>query len=211
VPLVAPHAGSWKLLVVLGAFHGLNPAMGWLFAVALGMQEHRRRAVWRALLPLGIGHALAVALAIVCAVLLGVALPERVLRWVVAIVLTALGVYFLFHHPHPRWAAMRVSMADLTLWSFLVGTVHGAGAMVVPLFLRLQTAPVAHMHLATSSTTVGLLATAVHAGAYLIVTGVIAIVVYEKIGVGFLRKAWINMDLVWATTLMTTGIVSLLI
>src|SRR5881275_575462 len=101
--------------------------MGWLFAVALAMQEGCRRAVWRALLPLGLGHALAILIAIVLAAMLGFMLPRNVLRWAVAIILVTVGVLFFIRHPHPRWAAMRVSMADLTLWSFLVGTVHGAG------------------------------------------------------------------------------------
>jgi hypothetical protein len=207
---VAEHAGSWQVLVLLGAFHGINPAMGWLFAVALGMQEQRRQAVWRALLPLGLGHALAIALAIIFATMLGIALPRNVLGWAIAILLVALGLRFLFRHPHPRWAAMRVSMADLTLWSFLVGTVHGAGLMVMPLFLGMTGHNSIHAHLATNAARVALLAITVHALSYLIVTGLIASVVFEKFGVNFLRKAWINVDLIWAVALILTGVASLL-
>src|SRR5437868_320535 len=159
--------------------------MGWLFAVALGMQEQRRRAVWRALLPLGLGHALAVALAIIVAMMLGIALPRSVLRWAVAVVLVALGLRFLFRHPHPRWAAMRVSMADLTFWSFLVGTVHGAGLMVVPVFLGM--AEHSPTHAGTNDAEVAFLATTVHAVSYLTVTGSIASLVFTKFGVNFLR------------------------
>lgn len=205
------NAGSWEALILLGAFHGINPAMGWLFAVALGMQEGRRQAVWRALLPLGLGHALAIAVAIVLAAMLGFILPRDVLRWAVAIVLVTVGVLFFFRHPHPRWAAMRVSMADLTLWSFLVGTVHGAGLMVVPVFLRMSEQNSPHIHFASNSARVAVLATSIHAISYLIVTGAIAAVVFEKFGVNFLRKAWINVDLVWAAALVLTGIANLLI
>jgi hypothetical protein len=208
---VGEHAGSWEALVLLGAFHGVNPAMGWLFAVALGLQEHRRQAVWRALLPLGLGHALAVAVAIIVAVILGVAVPQHVLRWAVAMALVALGLRFLFRHPHPRWAAMRVSMADLTLWSFLVGTVHGAGLMVVPVFLGMTDHSSVRAHLAASGAGVVFLATAVHAASYLIVTGSIAFLVFERLGVNFLRKAWINVDLIWAVALIVTGIANLVI
>jgi hypothetical protein len=208
---VGEHAGSWEALVLLGAFHGVNPAMGWLFAVALGLQEHRRQAVWRALLPLGLGHALAVAVAIIVAVMLGVAVPQHVLRWAVAMALVALGLRFLFRHPHPRWAAMRVSMADLTLWSFLVGTVHGAGLMVVPVFLGMTDHSSVRAHLAASGARVVFLATAVHAASYLIVTGSIAFLVFERLGVNFLRKAWINVDLIWAVALIVTGIANLVI
>lgn len=205
------HTGSWEALVLLGAFHGINPAMGWLFAVALGMQEGRRQAVWRALLPLGIGHALAIAIAIALAAMLDFMLPRNVLRWAVATVLVVAGLLFFFRHPHPRWAAMRVSMADLTLWSFLVGTVHGAGLMVVPVFLAMTGHHSEHAHMASTNTGVMFLATGVHAASYLIVTGVIAAVVFEKFGVSFLRKAWINVDLIWAGALVLTGVANFLI
>jgi hypothetical protein len=183
--------------------------MGWLFAVALGMQEQRRQAVWRALLPLGLGHALAIAGAIIMATTLGIALPRNVLRWAIAGLLVALGLRFLFRHPHPRWAAMRVSMADLTFWSFLVGTVHGAGLMVLPVFLGMTEHTSIHLH--TNDVGIAFLATTVHAVSYLLVTGFIASLVFEKFGVNFLRKAWLNLDLIWAVALILTGIGSLLV
>jgi hypothetical protein len=208
---VTGNTGSWEALVLLGAFHGINPAMGWLFAVALGMQEGRRRAVWRALLPLGLGHALAIAVAIMFAAMLGFMLPRNVLRWAVAIILVTLGVLFIFRHPHLRWAAMRVSMADLALWSFLVGTVHGAGLMVVPVLLGMTDHHSDHVHMASTTTGVMFSATAVHAASYLVVTGAIAALVFEKFGVNFLRKAWINVDLIWAAALVLTGVANLLV
>ena len=99
---------SWLTLAGLGAFHGLNPGMGWLFAVALGMQEKKRAAVWRALIPLTLGHVLAIAAAIAVAMAAGTALSPGMLRWPVALLLAGLGVRQLYRHVHPRWAAMRV-------------------------------------------------------------------------------------------------------
>src|SRR5215471_16847343 len=129
------HLSSWLALAGLGAFHGLNPGMGWLFAVALGMQEGKRSAVWRAMIPLAIGHALAIAAAIAVAMLAGTALTPRVLRWPIAVLLFGLGVRQLYRHLHPRWTAMRVGMRGLALWSFLMASAHGAGLMVLPVFL----------------------------------------------------------------------------
>ena len=129
---------SWAMLMALGAFHGINPGMGWLFAVALGMQERRRGAVLRALVPLGAGHALAVAGAVGAALAIGFVIPLGWLRWPIAGVLVSLGVLRFFRHRHPRWAGMRVSMGGLTVWSFLMATAHGAGLMVVPVFMGMS-------------------------------------------------------------------------
>jgi hypothetical protein len=206
---------SWAVLLGLGAFHGINPGMGWLFAVALGMQERRRGAVVSALLPLGLGHALAVAAAVAVALLAGAVLPLHWLRWLVAGILTVLGLSRLFWHRHPRWASMRVSAGTLTLWSFLMASAHGAGLMVVPVFLGLSMADIHHTHHHAMAMAVtpksALLATSLHAGSYLIVTAVIALLVFEKLGVGMLRKAWFNLDLVWAVTLIGTGMISVLL
>jgi|SRR5581483_674425 len=199
---------SWAVLLGLGAFHGLNPGMGWLFAVALGMQQRRRGAVLSALLPLGLGHALAVGFAVVVALIAGVVIPINWLHWIVAGTLIALGVSRLFSHRHPRWASMRVNAGSLTFWSFLMASAHGAGLIVVPVFLSMPAGT--HCQSMTGSTmtsTAALLATGAHALGYLLVTAVIAIVVFEKVGVGMLRKAWFNLDFVWATTLLGTGVV----
>ena len=131
---------SAAMLIGLGAFHGINPGMGWLFAVALGMQERRRGAVLRALVPLGAGHALAVAGAIAAALAIGAVIPIGWLRWPLAGVLISLGALRCFRHRHPRWAGMRVTMVGLTLWSFLMATAHGAGLMVVPVFVGMSMA-----------------------------------------------------------------------
>lgn len=204
---------SWAALIGLGAFHGINPGMGWLFAVALGMQERRRGAVIRALLPLGMGHALAVAAAVAIAIAVGTVIPLGRMRWVVAVTLTFFGLLRLVRHSHPRWAGMRVGMGRLTLWSFLMASSHGAGLMVVPVFIGIAMASGHHAHHAATMTSapLALLATAAHAAGYLVVTAAVAIVVFEKVGVGLLRRAWFNLDYFWAGALILTGGLTLLL
>jgi hypothetical protein len=203
---------SWTMLA-LGAFHGINPGMGWLFAVALGMQEGRRGAVLRALVPLGAGHALAVAVAVGAALAIGVAIPLGWLRWPIAGVLVSLGVMRLFRHRHPRWAGMRVSMGGLTVWSFLMATAHGAGLMVMPVVMGMSMSAAGehahHMPGAGGGTAAAFFATGLHAVGYLAVTAVVAVLVFEKLGVGILRRAWINLDVIWSATLIATGTLSL--
>ena len=202
---------SWLALMGLGAFHGINPGMGWLFAVALGMQEKRRGAVYQALLPLAFGHALAVVAAIAVAVVMGVVLPLAVLQWVIAAFLLLLGLSRLLRHRHPRWSGMKVGMGGLTAWSFLMASAHGAGLMVVPLFLGMTMSADHHAHhsMAATSASLAFLATGVHAAGYLVVTAVVAALVFEKFGVGLLRRAWFNLDRIWAVTLIATGALTL--
>jgi hypothetical protein len=202
---------SWTALLLLGAFHGVNPGMGWLFAVALGMQERRRAAVWRALVPLTLGHVLAIAAVVLMAVAAGIAVPAQWLKYPVAALLAGLGTYRLFRHRHLRLGGMQVSMGRLTAWSFLMASAHGAGLMVVPIFLGIA-APVqgatghAHGH---GQAWTGVLATVVHSAGYLLVTAAAAWLVYEKLGLALLRKAWFNLDLVWAVALLATGVFTL--
>lgn len=216
------HAGlTWTtlwLMLLLGAYHGLNPGMGWLFAVALGMQEQRGSAVVRALVPIAIGHALAIGSVVLAAAILGMMLPLAAIRYFVAAVLIGLGILCLVRHRHPRWVRMRVGFRDLTVWSFLMASAHGAGLMVVPVLLgnsnivEAQGRMAGHNHLSPAAGPVaGMLATGVHTLAYLAVTGLIAWVVYRKLGLALLRKAWFNFDFVWATALVATGVVSILV
>jgi hypothetical protein len=205
------------LMLLLGAYHGINPGMGWLFAVALGMQEHKASAVARSLLPIALGHALAIAGVVLAAAVLGMALPLSAIRYLVAAVLLGLGVYCLLQHRHPRWVRMRVGFRDLTVWSFLMASAHGAGLMVLPVLLASSTVEAVdtaaeHNHIAAATSPLaGLLATGVHTIGYLAVTGLVAWVVYRKFGLALLRKAWFNLDLVWAAALVVTGMVTLLV
>jgi len=206
---------SWAMLMALGAFHGINPGMGWLFAVALGMQERRRGAVLRALVPLGVGHALAVAGAVAAALAIGVVIPLGWLRWPIAGVLVLLGTLRFCRHRHPRWSGMRVSMSRLTMWSFLMASAHGAGLMVVPVFMGMSTSGMGehahHMRTAEAGAGTALFATGLHSAGYLAVTAFIAVLVFERIGVGILRRAWFNLDLIWSPVLIATGTLTLML
>lgn len=200
--------GPWAGVLALGMFHGVNPGMGWLFAVALGMQERSRRAVWWALVPLTLGHALAMAAVVAVAVLLGVAMPAETLKWPVAATLAALGVYRLYRHQHVRGSGMRVGMMGLTGWSFLMASCHGAGLMVLPFLLRITTvsAHAGHHHAAAGpDAAAGTAVTILHMTGYLVVTALVAVVVYERLGLHLLRKLWFNLDLVWAAALIATA------
>ena len=203
--------GSWAGLLALGAGHGINPAMGWLFAVALGLQRGSRKAVWSALGPLAIGHAVAMLLTIGAAAAIGVVLPPSTLKWGVAALLVALGVYRLVRSRHIVYGGMQVNSRELATWSFLMATAHGAGLMMLPLVLgRLPSAEHVH-HLSAGMLGggiewSGIAAAVIHTAGYLLVTGTIAAIVYEKLGLRFLRTAWVNLDLLWAVALVATGV-----
>jgi hypothetical protein len=206
---------AWAALFLLGAYHGINPGMGWLFAVALGMQRHSARVVWESLLPIAAGHALSIGLVVTSAVMLGVVLPQSYIKIAVASLLLALGLYRLLRRRHPHWGGMQVGFRDLTIWSFLMATAHGAGLMLLPVLLGMSAIGYAHhdMHthmlMMSGGPWVGVMAVFVHTLGYLLITGAIAFVVYEKVGLSLLRKAWVNLDLVWAVALIVTAGVAL--
>jgi hypothetical protein len=233
----------WVTLLALGGLHGVNPGMGWLFAVALGLQGGRGRAVWRALPPLALGHAVAIGVVAAAALFVGLAVPIETLKWVVAGLLLAVGVYRLVRARHPRYGGMKVGARDLSVWSFLMASAHGAGLMVLPVLLEVgsQGGHAGHAgatgmsaagagvagaaagaagqaeHLAPlvaglpPGQLVGLMATGVHTVGYLLVTALLALVVYHKLGVRLLRTHWINLDLIWAVALILTALATPLI
>ena len=220
----------WLSLLALGAAHGINPAMGWLFAVGRGLQERDRRAVWRALGPLALGHAMAIAVAVLLAITLGQVLPLRWLRWIVAATLLGVGIDGLLSHRHVRLGGMRVSARELATWSFLMATVHGAGLMVLPFVLGAATSPstvAMHHHHAMSlggahagplvaagiavGDPIGVTAPLIHTLGYLVVTAVLAVIVYEKVGLGILRRAWINLNVLWAAALIGAAVMTVLL
>jgi hypothetical protein len=213
----------WIAVAILGAYHGIDPSMGWLFAVALGLQERRRTKVLVALLPIALGHLLSIAV-IVGSIALAMRPASGWLRPVGAAALIGFGL-FRFWRPraHPRWVAMRVNSAELAAWSFLMATAHGAGLMLFPILVDLHSASMsAHKHMHRAMTmpppahaTLGVVQTAaiilLHTGAMLLVMGVIAFAVYEWIGLKILRSAWINLDEIWAGALIAAGALSLVI
>lgn len=208
----------WAVLAALGAAHGINPGMGWLFAVALGMQEGSARAVWRALGPLALGHALAIAVVLAMAAVIGVVIPSRLLQWGVALLLFVLGVRQLLTHAHPRYGGMRVGPRQLTIWSFLMASAHGAGLMALPVVLGATAARGAahgghadHGAAAASDPVLALVGTAVHGAGYLAVTALVALVVYHRVGVQRLRTMWVNVNMIWAAALIITAVLTPLI
>jgi hypothetical protein len=206
---------DWHAMVFLGAYHGINPGMGWLFAVALGMQQGSVRGVWRALPPIALGHAGAVAVVLVIAIVAGLVVPLAALNVLVGAVLTSLGVYRLWRHRHPRFGGMQVGFRDLTLWSFLMASAHGAGFMVLPFVMPAATTVAAadhnHAHhVDAAAANVAAAAVALHTAAYFTVMVLAAGIVYRKLGLSLLRKAWFNMDWLWAGALVLTGMVVLL-
>ena len=226
----------WLPLVALGAFHGLNPGMGWLFAVALGLQAGKRRAVLTALGPIAAGHLASIAVVVILVSLARLVVPLDMLRYAAAIVLVAFGLVKLTRFgAHPRWVGMRVRPHELAGWSFLMATAHGAGLMLVPVIIRLsgeEVASVTHAtvttttshaghaeHLATLATSpatpsiaipvADFLAVTVHTAAMFVVMGAVALLIFDLVGLAILRRAWINLDRLWAGSLIAVGLLTL--
>ncbi|HEX6742884.1 MAG TPA: hypothetical protein VF087_01685, partial [Solirubrobacteraceae bacterium] len=205
---------AWLTLAGLGVYHGVNPAMGWLFAVSRGMQERSRRAVLRSLVPIAIGHEASIALVALLVLGLSTTTDPKALRVGAAAALVAFGIFrFVKPRAHFRWTSMRVSDRELGMWSFLMSTAHGAGLMVAPVILGLRASQSGgHDDMAMLAgapldiTAVGL---AVHVGAMLAVMGAIAYFVYARVGLQILRRAWLNTDQVWAGAFVLAGLVTL--
>ena len=215
---------AWPALFLLGAYHGINPGMGWLFAVARGMQEHATKAVTRALVPITLGHALSIGLVLALAGLIQVVLPLGYVQIVVAFALISLGVFRILRRKHFAWGGMQVGFRDLTIWSFLMASAHGAGLMVLPVVLHVSSSSKIaadaadamaaghehHMQMAAGSGVwTGIGATLIHTLGYISVTALVALLVYRKFGLSLLRQGWFNLDLVWAVALIVTGCIAL--
>jgi hypothetical protein len=197
----------WLALAGLGAFHGLNPAMGWLFAVALGLHRKSRRVVYLSLVPIALGHALSIAVVVAAVVALGFVFDHRLLERLAGAMLLGFALYFaLWGHRHRVRVGLQTGMVGLGLWSFLMATGHGAGLMLVPVIvpLCLSSSPLQELS-AMRSLPISLAAVAVHTGAMLAITAAAAGVVYEWLGLAFLRRGWINLDWIWVAALVATG------
>ncbi|RAO17399.1 hypothetical protein [Micromonospora noduli] len=199
-------------LAALGAFHGLNPAMGWLFAVARGLQERSRLALLRALPPIAAGHLASVAIVAALVAATRSVTASSALAVVGGVVLVAFGLWRLLSERHFRWAGMRLSAAQLAAWSFLMSSAHGAGLMLLPVLVA-EPVPGGHPgHLAAAPVGAlsGLAAAGVHTVAMLGVALAVALLVYQVFGVGVLRRAWFNVDRLWAGVLVAAGLVTLI-
>ncbi len=202
--------GQLVALAALGAFHGLNPAMGWLFAVARGMQERSRWALLRSLPPIAAGHLASVAIVAAVVSATRSVVAGNVVGIAGGVLLVGYGLWRLLSERHFRWAGMRLSLPQLAGWSFLMSSAHGAGLMLLPV---LATGPLpagVHAHTATlpaapNAALGGLAAAGVHTLAMLAVMLICAVIVYEFVGVAILRRAWFNLDRLWAAVMVATG------
>jgi len=227
----APNEVPWATLVALGAFHGVNPGMGWLLAAGVGMHRESRGAVWRAMAPIAVGHVLAVALALAVAGLLGAVLPTGAIRWGTVVLLVSLAYRSFRGHRHfggsgggrGGGGGMRMRWRELVSWSFLIATAHGAGLMVIPVVGGTSSPHAAHLGPSTTGAVVDGLAggqgdgvgallsstlvtaTVAHSAGFILASAALAALVYECAGLGVLRRAWVNLDLVWGTALLLTA------
>jgi hypothetical protein len=208
-----PAAGVLLAMLAFGAYHGVNPGMGWLFALSLGLQQRTERAIWLSLLPIALGHAAALAVVAILVLLGAQFISTAPLQWLTAFSLIGFGLYKVFHYyRHPRWVGMKVGLADLTWWSFLMATAHGAGLMIVPALLGIiqkhngYAYEAHHTQIAAGGSMA--LAIALHTLSMLVVMAVIAWAVYKWVGLAILRQRWINFDLVWAVALLVVGCVA---
>ncbi|SDX16486.1 hypothetical protein SAMN05444487_11157 [Marininema mesophilum] len=202
----------WLTVALMGAFHGINPGMGWLFAVALGLQDKNSRSLFRAILPLALGHALAL---LICLAVLSIGqmmISDKLIRWLAGGILILFGVYRFFRQKHPRWVGMRVGFRDLSVWSFTMALAHGAGLMLIPVFLVGQDHSTMHSAHGDTPMFFGwveyLMGIGLHTAVFLCVTAGIAWLVYRKLGLLFLRKAWFNLDIIWAIALFLSGVIA---
>jgi hypothetical protein len=201
---------SIAAVAALGAYHGLNPAMGWLFAVAIGFQHRRAAAVLYALPAIALGHALSVAVALGLISLAAIVIPLRVLQFAGAAVLLGFAAYLYFRRGHAGRGGMRMGFSGLVLWSFLMTTAHGAGLMLFPLAVQSQNGPShLHEHAAHMVYTNSVNLLAVHSLAMFAAMTGAALLTFHLSGVSFLRRAWINLDAVWIGALLLAGILTL--
>jgi hypothetical protein len=198
-------AWPWLTLAGLGVFHGLNPAMGWLFAVALGLHRRSRQAVLLALPPMALGHALSIWLLAASVMVMRAVIDAGTLRVTAGAILVLWAAYHgLYGHRHRVRVGMTTGLVGLVLWSFMMATAHGAGLMLLPALMPLCTGlPI----FGGGSLLISLAAVGVHTLATLAVTGLVALVVHDWLGLAFLRRGWINFDLLWSGALVTTGLV----
>jgi hypothetical protein len=202
---------SWLAVAGLGAFHGLNPGMGWLFAVALGLHRQDRRAVWLALMPIALGHAVSVAVVALIFLWLGWLVEGWAVRIGAALLLVGWALYhWRFGHRHRVRFGMQVGLAGLFVWSLLMATAHGAGLMLWPALMPLCLPSGVNAMPASGPMATGLAGVGVNTLAMLSVTAAIAAAVYEWVGLQVLCSAWLNIDALWVTALVATGMLMLL-
>jgi hypothetical protein len=210
-------AALWWAVVASGIYHGINPAMGWPLAVSAALMDRAEGSLFKAVGALAAGHMLAMAAILFpFTALFFLAQWQREIQIAAACLVIALGIFLLFNRRHPRFLA-RVPPSRLALWSFLVAMAHGAGLMLVPIYLGIcrtvetDAGHAAAQDLMGSNAGIAVIVALVHTGAMTLSGGLIALGVYRWFGLRFLSRAWFNLDLVWALSLVLVGALSLLI
>lgn len=205
----------WWAVVASGVYHGVNPGMGWPLAVSAALMDRAEGRLYQALLALGAGHFLAMAAILLpFSALLFLAEWQKAIQTGAACLVIALGVYLLLNRRHPRFLA-RVPPSRLALWSFLAAMAHGAGLMLVPIYLGIcrtvetDAGHAAALELMTSNTGIAIVVAIAHTSAMTVSGGALAIGVYRWFGLRFLSKSWFNLDLLWALSLILVGAISL--
>jgi hypothetical protein len=200
----------WLALAGLGLFHGLNPAMGWLFAVALGLHRRSQKVVLLSLLPIALGHAVAIAAVLAAFLALGLLIDHTILMRLAALVLIGWALWHaLYGHRQRVRVGMQTGLMGLALWSFLMASAHGAGLMLIPIVAPLCASPTPAQELTSGAVPIALAALGVHTVAMLATIALIALLVYNIVGVAFLRRGWINLDYIWVAALVVSGVVLL--
>lgn len=208
-------AGLWLAVVASGVYHGVNPGMGWPLAVSAALMEGGRRPLFASLGALAVGHFLAMtAILLPFAAMTALVAWQREIRIVAGCIVIALGVWLLVYRRHPRFLS-RIPPSRLALWSFLVATAHGAGLMLVPIYLglcsanELDAAHRAAAALMAQSAVLSIVVASTHTTAMILSGGVIAALVHGWLGLAFLSKSWFNLDVLWASSLVLVGAIGL--
>jgi hypothetical protein len=210
IPDIPAELWPWIALAAIGLFHGLNPAMGWLFAVALGLHRNSQRVVLISLVPIAIGHAAAIGFVLVIVLTFGLVLDRLALTRIAAFALIGFALWHLVcGHRQRVHVGMQTGLLGLALWSFLMASAHGAGLMIVPFLFPICSLGTSDVS-GSEVTVAALAAVGLHTAAMLAAIAVISLVVYNWAGVAFLRRSWINLDLVWVGALILCGVALLL-
>ncbi|TCS67139.1 hypothetical protein EDD52_101230 [Primorskyibacter sedentarius] len=209
-------AALWWAVVGVGIYHGINPGMGWPLAVSSALMEGRAAALPKALLALAVGHFLSMTLILLPFSMMAALVSfEREIRIAAALIVIGMGLYLLINRRHPRFLS-RVPPSRLALWSFLAALAHGAGLMLVPMYLGLcQTDALDAGHqaattLMASNLGTALMVAAVHTAAMILSGAILAVGVYLWLGLRFLSKSWFNLEILWAVSLVLVGVIGLL-
>ncbi len=208
-------AGLWLAIIASGIYHGINPGMGWPLAVSAGLMDKNPRALMATFWPLSLGHVLAMLLVILpFSLLITLVYWQRQIQVGASLLVIGFGLFRLLHQRHPR-ALARIRPTQLGLWSFAVAIAHGAGLMLVPIYLGLcQTTGLDQGHAAAGtliSADLGMavLVSVVHSAAMIAAGGLTAWLVYRYLGLKFIARSWFNLDITWAVSLVLVGAVSL--